>query len=92
MHSQRTAHARTVIQPDPEFSGSGIGLFQGLLGPFCWTRVTDALGTRLPLPCIPYSVQLLHIDTDCKAGLTLVKLLLNRILLSFSVFKHTNVN
>ena len=33
MHSQRTAHARAVFQPDPEFSGSGIGLIPGPSGP-----------------------------------------------------------
>ena len=27
-HSQKTAHARTVSQPEPEFSDSGIGHFR----------------------------------------------------------------
>ena len=34
-------HARAIIQPEPEFSGSGFRLFQSLPHPFCWTRVTE---------------------------------------------------
>ena len=42
-HSQNTAHARVVIQPEPEFSASGFGSFQSLPHPFRRTRVTEAL-------------------------------------------------
>ena len=47
--SQKTLHARPVIQLDPQFSGSGFELFQSLPRPFRWTRVTEALGTILKL-------------------------------------------
>jgi len=43
MNSQKTVHGRAVIQPKPEFSCSGFGLFQSLLHSFRWTRVTEAL-------------------------------------------------
>ena len=41
--TQNTAHARVVIQPEPEFSASGFGSFQSLPHPFRRTRVTEAL-------------------------------------------------
>ena len=56
MNSQKTVHARAVIQPEPEFSCSGFGLFQSLLHSFRWTRVTEALGMtmkRLWMPTVP---------------------------------------
>ena len=43
MNSQKTVHARAFNQPEPEFSCCGFGLFQSLLHPFRWTRVTEAL-------------------------------------------------
>jgi len=46
-HSQNTAHARVVIQPQPQFSASGFGSFQSLPHLFRRTRVTEALRTRL---------------------------------------------
>ena len=39
-------------------------------------------GTQIDFPCIMYSVQLLHIATDCQAGLTLAILLLDKFLVS----------
>ena len=42
-HSQNTAHARVVIQPEPEFSASGFGSFQSLPHPLRRTKVTEAL-------------------------------------------------
>ena len=47
MNSQKIVHARVVIQPKPEFSCSGFGLFQSFLHPFRWTRVTEALGMTM---------------------------------------------
>ena len=56
MNSQKTVDARAVIQPKQEFSCSGFGLFQSLLHPFLWTKVTEALGMtmkRLWMPTVP---------------------------------------
>ena len=51
-------HAQ-LFKAEPEFSDSGIGLFQSLLGPLRWRRVTDALGPRLtfnyPALSIPFN-------------------------------------
>ena len=56
MNSQKIVHARAVIQPEPEVSCSGFGLFQSLLRSFRWARVTEALGMtmkRLWMPTVP---------------------------------------
>ena len=61
-------------------------------GPVSLEKGHRCSGTHIDFPCIMYSVQLLHIATDCQAGLTLVILLLDPILLSFSICWHTNIN
>ena len=42
----RQFHAGAV-KPEPGFCGSGFGFFQSVRCPIRWTKVTDALGTRL---------------------------------------------
>ena len=44
----RQFHAGAV-KPEPGFCGSGFGFFQSVRCPIRWTKVTDALGTRLSL-------------------------------------------
>ena len=36
-----------AVKPEPGFCGSGFGFFQSVRCPIRWTKVTDALGTRL---------------------------------------------
>ena len=36
-----------AVKPEPGFCGSGVGFFQSVRCPIRWTKVTDALGTRL---------------------------------------------
>ena len=36
-----------AVKPEPGFCGSGFGFFQSVRYPIRWTKVTDALGTRL---------------------------------------------
>ena len=55
-------HAQ-LFKPEPEFSNSGIGLFQSLLGPFRWRRVTNTLGPDRLLIILHYLFRL--IVTHC---------------------------
>ena len=48
----RQFHAGAV-KPEPGFCGSGFGFFQSVHCPIRWTKVTDALGTRLRHPIDP---------------------------------------
>ena len=36
-----------AVKLEPGFCGSGFGFFQSVCCPIRWTKVTDALGTRL---------------------------------------------
>ena len=36
-----------AVKPEPVFCGSGFGFFKSVRCPIRWTKVTDALGTRL---------------------------------------------
>ena len=36
-----------AVKPEPGFCGSGCGFFQSVRCPIRWTKLTEALGTRL---------------------------------------------
>ena len=52
-----------AVKPEPGFCSSGFGFFQSVRCPIRWTKVTDALGTRLlhlqnAAKCTTYGKQL----------------------------------
>ena len=54
-----------AVKPEPGFCGSGFGFFQSVRCPIRWTKVTDALGTRLDFTPKRVVVSRLH-DTAAR--------------------------
>ena len=56
-----------AVKPEPGFCGSGFGFFQSVRCPIRWTKVTDALGTRLGSTVIyNHKPIIMHMPTEVK--------------------------